>query len=144
MSELITNFSKDREENTNRLLSIPGLINRYSMVVGNQVFYPPGKYATEVMNHTKVNVDGHDMVIHSYKEDALADADKTDKGTKLIEAVNFTYRALEAFFNGKIPVEFKQSVYLLAIHRRDLTILEIGFNGDELMMLKQEAYRKLG
>jgi hypothetical protein len=137
-------FSLDRKNNSDRLLSTPGLINRYSMVVGNQIFYPPGDYAVGEMNHTKVNVDGRDMVIHTFKEEIPKDAKKTDAGTKLVEAVNFTYEAMHSFFRGNIPVEFKQSIYLLAVYRKDPAILEVGFSGNELLMLQQDASKKIG
>ena len=130
-------LSNDRKENTRMIKEIPGLDKTIALTVGNAVFIPRNENNLEVeYKSVKTTIDDEPFIMIHAHESGEA------QSVQLYPAESFDFEGISHLFRtGGIPLTFKQTVVMLAVHRDDPELLEVAFDKDELA-LELEEFRK--
>lgn len=136
--------SIDKEHNTKMLLEVPGLKNTVSPTIANQIFFPKQQHISDdemkgfknnfIVDennyiHTEVEIDNKIYVLHHH----ISSLKEKDETYYTYDATIFNIDGIKIIFQNKIPLCFKQSVVLLALHKKDPSILSIAFEKEELV-----------
>lgn len=137
-------LTNDKAYNTQMLKEVPGLKDSISPVVGNQIFFPKkldiskeeyeelkNKHSVDENDyiHTKIQIDNKPFVFHQH----ISAIKEQNKSYYTYQIENFDLDGVKLIFDENIPICFKQSIILLAIHKKDINILSIAFEKEELV-----------
>lgn len=133
-------LSQDRKENSKMLKEIPGLDKTVAVTVGNAVFMPRNEDNADVeYRSTKTTIDGEPFIIFHAQDRG------EPQSVQLYPADAFDFEGISHLFrHGGIPLPFKQTVVMLALHKDDPEILGVAFDKEQLQLELQELMKQIG